>query len=174
MHLWDECQPALRILFAIKIKACWVMFLKKCFPKWVWWRVITYEWDDQGLPGLGWALRCWLSQVRCEHEGLSRSYKDRFVILHYLYLNKYNHSRLYGNHLIWTCTVWTLRLWWLASTRRTRRGINFIIVWARRWPCSFHNNLQGKFVQVRKELRCWVSWQWDRKDGLVGKVYTSA
>jgi hypothetical protein len=28
------------------------------------------ERDDQGLPGLGEGLRCWLSQVRCEHEGL--------------------------------------------------------------------------------------------------------
>jgi hypothetical protein len=30
-------------------------------------------------------LRCWLSWVRCEHEGLSPSFKDQFVILHYVY-----------------------------------------------------------------------------------------
>jgi hypothetical protein len=24
------------------------------------------EWDNQGLPGLGEGLRCWLSRVRCE------------------------------------------------------------------------------------------------------------
>jgi hypothetical protein len=27
-----------------------------------------FEWDNQGLPGLGEGLRCWLSQVRCEQE----------------------------------------------------------------------------------------------------------
>jgi hypothetical protein len=47
--------------------------------------LITLEWDDQGLPGLGEGLRCWLSRVRCEHEGLSLSPKDRFVITPYLY-----------------------------------------------------------------------------------------
>jgi hypothetical protein len=26
------------------------------------------EWDNQGLPGLGEGLRCWLSQVRCEQK----------------------------------------------------------------------------------------------------------
>jgi hypothetical protein len=29
-----------------------------------------FEWDSQGLPGLGEGLRCWLSRVRCEQEGL--------------------------------------------------------------------------------------------------------
>jgi hypothetical protein len=38
-----------------------------------------------GTPWFGRALRWWLSWVRCEHEGLSLSYKDRFVILHCLY-----------------------------------------------------------------------------------------
>jgi hypothetical protein len=27
-----------------------------------------FEWDGQGLPGLGEGLRCWLSRVRCEQE----------------------------------------------------------------------------------------------------------
>jgi hypothetical protein len=65
----------------------WV-FKRKYFPKWVWWRVvtlITLEWDGQGLPGLGEGLRWWLSWFRCEHEGLSLSSKDRFVITPYLY-----------------------------------------------------------------------------------------
>jgi hypothetical protein len=56
----------------------WV-FKIKCFSKWVWWRVvtlITLEWDDQGLPGLGEGLRWWLSWFRCEYEGLSLSPKD--------------------------------------------------------------------------------------------------
>jgi hypothetical protein len=36
MHLRDECQPVLRVLFATKIKVGWVMFSKeKCFSKWV-------------------------------------------------------------------------------------------------------------------------------------------
>jgi hypothetical protein len=26
------------------------------------------EWDDQGLPGLGEGLRCWLSWFRCEQK----------------------------------------------------------------------------------------------------------
>jgi hypothetical protein len=65
-----------------------VSFQKKMFSKWVWWRVvtlITFERDDQGLPGLGEGLRWWLSWVRCEHEGSSLSPKDRFVITPYLY-----------------------------------------------------------------------------------------
>jgi hypothetical protein len=65
-----------------------VSFKIKCFSRWVWWRVvtlITFERDDQGLPGLGEGLRWWLSRVRCEHEGLSLSPKDRFVITLYLY-----------------------------------------------------------------------------------------
>jgi hypothetical protein len=65
----------------------WVL-KRKCFLKWVWWRVvtlITIEWDDQGLPGLGEGLRWWLSWFRCEHEGLSLSPKDRFVITPYIY-----------------------------------------------------------------------------------------
>ena len=65
----------------------WV-FKRKCFSKWVWWRVvtlITLEWDDQGLPGLGEGLRWWLGWFRCEHEGLSLSPKDQFVITPYLY-----------------------------------------------------------------------------------------
>jgi hypothetical protein len=47
--------------------------------------LITIERDDQGLPGLGEGLRWWLSWFRCEHEGLSLSPKDRFVITPYLY-----------------------------------------------------------------------------------------
>jgi hypothetical protein len=42
------------------------------------------EWDNQGLPGLGEGLRCWLSQVSVSRR-IVPSYKDRFVILHYLY-----------------------------------------------------------------------------------------
>jgi hypothetical protein len=44
-----------------------------------------FERDDQGLPGLGEGLRWWLIWFRCEHEGLSLSPKDRFVITPYLY-----------------------------------------------------------------------------------------
>jgi hypothetical protein len=44
-----------------------------------------FEWDGQRLPGLGEGLGCWLGWFRRELEGLSPSYKDRFVILHYLY-----------------------------------------------------------------------------------------
>jgi hypothetical protein len=27
-----------------------------------------FEWDSQGLPGLGEGLRCWLNWVRCEEK----------------------------------------------------------------------------------------------------------
>jgi hypothetical protein len=27
-----------------------------------------FEWDNQGLPGLGEGLRCWLNRVRCEQK----------------------------------------------------------------------------------------------------------
>jgi hypothetical protein len=27
-----------------------------------------FEWDSQGLPGLGEGLRCWLNRVRCEQK----------------------------------------------------------------------------------------------------------
>jgi hypothetical protein len=27
-----------------------------------------FEWDNQGLPGLGEGLRCWLSRVMCEQK----------------------------------------------------------------------------------------------------------
>jgi hypothetical protein len=77
----------LDIFVTSDLRKC-VSFQKIFFSKWVWWRVIaliTFEWDDQGLLGFGRALRWWLCRVRCEHEGLSLSYKDRFVILHYLY-----------------------------------------------------------------------------------------
>jgi hypothetical protein len=65
-----------------------VIFQKKMFSKWIWWRVvtlITFERDDQGLLGLKEGLRWWLNWFRCEHEGLSLSPKDRFVITPYLY-----------------------------------------------------------------------------------------
>jgi hypothetical protein len=57
------------------------------------------ERDDQGLPGLGEGLRCWLSRVRCEHEGLSphiRTSLSSFTICTH---DKYNHSRLYRQSL---------------------------------------------------------------------------
>jgi hypothetical protein len=75
---------------------CYKWFEKRCefskenvfFSKWVWRRVvtlITFEWDDQGIPCLEEGLRWWLNWFRCEHEGLSLSPKDRFVITPYLY-----------------------------------------------------------------------------------------
>jgi hypothetical protein len=58
-----------------------------------------FEWDGQGHPGLEEGLRCWLSRVRCEHEGLSphiRTSLSSFTICTH---DKYNHSRLYGQSL---------------------------------------------------------------------------
>jgi hypothetical protein len=59
-----------------------------------------FEWDIQGLPGLGEGLRCWLSRVRCEQEGLSphirTSLSSSFTTCTH---DKYNHSRLYVQSL---------------------------------------------------------------------------
>jgi hypothetical protein len=57
------------------------------------------EWDDQGLPGLGEGLRCWLSWVRCEHEGLSSHLRTGLSSFTTCTHDKYNHSRLYGQSL---------------------------------------------------------------------------
>jgi hypothetical protein len=57
------------------------------------------EWDDQGLPGLGEGLRCWLSQVRCEHEGSSPHIRTGLSSFTTCTHDKYNHSRLYGQSL---------------------------------------------------------------------------
>jgi hypothetical protein len=57
------------------------------------------EWDAQGLPGLGKGLRCWLSRVRCEHEGLSPHLRTVLSSFTTCTHDKYNHSRLYGQSL---------------------------------------------------------------------------
>jgi hypothetical protein len=57
------------------------------------------EWDDQGLPGLGEGLRCWLSRVRCEHEGLSPCLRIGLSSFTTCTHDKYNHLRLYGQSL---------------------------------------------------------------------------
>jgi hypothetical protein len=57
------------------------------------------EWDDQGLPGLGVGLRCWLSRVRCEHEGSSPHIRTGLSSFTTCTHDKYNHSRLYGQSL---------------------------------------------------------------------------
>jgi hypothetical protein len=115
----------------------WVL-KRKCFSKWVWWRVVTlltFERDDQGLPGLGEGLRWWLNWFRCEHEGLSLSPKDRFVITAYLYSYQVQPLKgCMGGRSIWTCTVQTLGLWWLGSTGRIRRGnvlsgLDMVVAW---------------------------------------------
>jgi hypothetical protein len=126
------------------------------FQKCVCWRVITlitFERDDQGLPGLGRALRWWLSRVRCEHEGLFLSYKDRFVILHYMYTYQVQPLE----------TVWTVA--WSELSRSAPKGYDggehledkegecFVLVWAWRWPYSFWYNNQSKVVQAKREFR---------------------
>jgi hypothetical protein len=55
--------------------------------------------DDQGLPGLGEGLRCWLSRVRCEHEGLSPHIRTGLSSFTTCTHDKYNHLRLYGQSL---------------------------------------------------------------------------
>jgi hypothetical protein len=57
------------------------------------------EWEDQGLPSLGEGLRCWLSQVRCEHDGLSPHLQTVLSSFTTYTHDKYNHLRLYGQSL---------------------------------------------------------------------------
>jgi hypothetical protein len=57
------------------------------------------EWDDQGLLDLGEGLRCWLSRVRCEHEGSSPHIRTGLSSFTTCTHDKYNHSRLYGQSL---------------------------------------------------------------------------
>jgi hypothetical protein len=57
------------------------------------------KWDDQGLPGLGEGLRCWLSRVRCEHERSSPHIRTGLSSFTTCTHDKYNHSRLYGQSL---------------------------------------------------------------------------
>jgi hypothetical protein len=66
--------------------------MKGCHPYHLWAR-----WS--GTPWFGTTLRWWLIWVRCEHEGLSLSPKDRLSSLLIYTLIKYNHSRLYGQSL---------------------------------------------------------------------------
>jgi hypothetical protein len=54
------------------------------------------EWDDQGLPDLEEGLRCWLSQVRCEHEGSFPHIRTGLSSFTTCTHDKYNRSRLYG------------------------------------------------------------------------------
>jgi hypothetical protein len=54
------------------------------------------KWDDQGLPGLGEGPWCWLSRVRCEHEGLSPRLRTGLSSFTTYTHENYNHSRLYG------------------------------------------------------------------------------
>jgi hypothetical protein len=80
-----------------------------------------WEWDDQGLSGLGEGLRCWLSGL-----GVSRrivpSYKDRFVIFTTFTPLSYNHLRLCGQSLNPNSCGPTPGLRTLGSTGRIRRG----------------------------------------------------
>jgi hypothetical protein len=47
------------------------VFIKRCFQKVFdegYSPLSPFEWDNQGLPGLGEGLMCWLSRVRCEQK----------------------------------------------------------------------------------------------------------
>jgi hypothetical protein len=89
-------------------------FKRRCFSKWVWWRVITI------ITWFGRALRWWLSRVRCEHEGLSLSYRTGLSFSLPVLLSSTTTRDCMGSRLIRTCTVCTPGLWWLGSTERTR------------------------------------------------------
>jgi hypothetical protein len=58
-----------------------------------------FDWDGQGLPRLGEGLRCWLSRVRCEQEGLSPHIRTGLSSFSTCTHDKYNHSRLCGQSL---------------------------------------------------------------------------
>jgi hypothetical protein len=48
-----------------------IVFTKRCFQKVFdegYSPLSPFEWDNQGLPGLGEGLKCWLRRVRCEQK----------------------------------------------------------------------------------------------------------
>jgi hypothetical protein len=83
-------------LLGTKMRVEAMVFLKeKCFQKVYdegYSPLSPTERDDQGL-------RCWLSQVRYEHEGLSPHIRTGLSSFTTCTHDKYNHSRLYGQSL---------------------------------------------------------------------------
>jgi hypothetical protein len=91
-----------------------------------------------GTPWFGRAIRCLLSWVRCEHEGLSLSHKDRFVITPYLY--SYRIRTWFGKSLDSNLHDLHPRVMVAGEHQKDKEGNNFVLVWARRWPYSFWYN----------------------------------
>jgi hypothetical protein len=85
------------------------------------------------------ALRSWLSQVRCEHD-CPVSYKDWFVITHYLNSQKYNHLRLYGQSLDTNLHVLHPALSVAGEHRKDKEGGHCHHGLGEGWPCSFRYN----------------------------------
>jgi hypothetical protein len=98
------------------------------------------EWDDQELLSLGEGLRCWLSRVRCEHEGSSPHIRTSLSSFTTCTHDKYNHSRLYGQSLNLSLYGPNPRVM-MAGVHREDKGRGmFCPVWAWWWPDSFRYN----------------------------------
>ena len=85
-------------------------------------------------------LRCWLSRVRCEHEGLYprlRTGLSSFITSTH---DKYNQSRLYGQSLNLNSHGPNPRIMTAGEHREDKEGECFVLVWAWWWPCSFRYN----------------------------------
>jgi hypothetical protein len=85
-----------------------------------------FEWDGQGLPGLGEGLKYWLSRVRCEQEGSSphiRTDLSSFTIRTH---DKYNHSRLYGQSLNLNLYGQNPRVMMVGEHREDKEGKCFV------------------------------------------------
>jgi hypothetical protein len=84
------------------------------------------ERDDQGPPGLGEGLRCWLSRVRCEHEGSSPHIRTGLSSFTTYTHDKYNHSRLYGQSLDLNLDGPNPRVMMVGERREDKEGECFV------------------------------------------------
>jgi hypothetical protein len=67
-------------------------------------------------------IRCWLSRVRCEYEGLSPHIRTGLSSFTTCTHDKYNHSRLYGQSRNLNLYGPNLRVMMAGEHRRIRKG----------------------------------------------------
>jgi hypothetical protein len=181
MHMWDEVKPALNShLVSRKTMGYWWCFQKKMF--------FFKNGYDEGLsplsPWVGWSElpslggppkgvgSAWLGVIM---KDCLDSYKDQFVILHYLCSYQVQPLEILWI-VTWSELAWSAPqgYWWLGSTGRTRRGNVFVLVWASDGLVLFGITVKVKSCKVGKRFGIRSHWPWDRRAVLVGKVYTSA
>jgi hypothetical protein len=95
-----------------------------------------FEWDDQGLPGLGGpqgdgSTRLGVSMKDCPPH-LRTGLSSFTTCTH----DKYNRSRLYGQSLDLNLHGPNPRIMTVGEHREDKEGECFVLGWAWRWPCS--------------------------------------